>query len=129
VDRIASSDLAAALAEREDRPWPEWRRGKPITPRQIARLLEPFGIKPAARRDGGTVFKGYTKAQFVDVFTRYLGDDQLHGYKPQKSWGKQPSRSVTPPSDVTDQTPPKPAENLDCNRVTDDPPLLWTDEM
>lgn len=74
---ITSQELADALAEREDRPWPEWgRSGKPITPRQLARLLEPFGIRPRRMRlDGhapGT--RGYQCDAFEDAFSRYLPD-------------------------------------------------------
>ena len=36
VDRIASSDLCEVLAKMEDRPWPEWKKGRPITTRQLA---------------------------------------------------------------------------------------------
>ena len=32
-DALASASICADLAEMEDRPWPEYRKGKPITPR------------------------------------------------------------------------------------------------
>ena len=44
-DRIASQVLAAELASDADSPWADWR-GKPVTPRQIATLLRPYGIRP-----------------------------------------------------------------------------------
>lgn len=55
-DALASADITAQLGRREDRPWSEWKVGKPITPRQIATLLRPFGIKPGTVRlkDGNT---------------------------------------------------------------------------
>jgi hypothetical protein len=54
-DRLRSADLAEALSALEDRPWPEWHQGKPITPRQIAKLLEPFDLTPGTiRTTGGT---------------------------------------------------------------------------
>ena len=43
---LSSKDLCDALAEREDRPWIEFKNGKPLTQRQLARLLEPFSIVP-----------------------------------------------------------------------------------
>ena len=46
AEHITTADMISALVAMEDRPWPEWRHGKPITPRQLAKLLEPFDIKP-----------------------------------------------------------------------------------
>ena len=80
--RIRSQALCDALAEREDRPWPEWPRGKPITPRQLARLLDPFGIKPGTKRGSGTTFKGYDPADFEDAFGRYLPPDPSQRHNP-----------------------------------------------
>ena len=30
----------------EDRPWPEWRKGNPISTRQLARMLKLFKVNP-----------------------------------------------------------------------------------
>ena len=46
VDRLLSKHVAEALAKMEERPWPEWKSGKPITVRQIARLLARYEIRP-----------------------------------------------------------------------------------
>ena len=46
TDRLASADIVATLGCLEARPWSEWKAGKPITVRQLARLLEPFGVTP-----------------------------------------------------------------------------------
>lgn len=72
--KIFSQELCAALHDRELRPWSEWNRGKPITPRQVARLLEPFGIRPNTIRISNDVRKGYGREQFEDAFARYLPD-------------------------------------------------------
>jgi hypothetical protein len=71
-DRLRSADLAEALSALEDRPWPEWHQGKPITPRQIAKLLEPFDLTPGTIRTTGSTAKGYKLEQFTDAFARYL---------------------------------------------------------
>jgi len=39
--RIFSQDLVDALVAMEDRPWCEWRRGRPMTQNSLARLLRP----------------------------------------------------------------------------------------
>lgn len=72
VDRVASSDVAEAFGAMEDRPWSEWRRGKPITQRQLAKLLAPLGIAPRKIRIGESTHQGYLLEQYIDSFTRYL---------------------------------------------------------
>jgi hypothetical protein len=56
----------------EDRPWPEWKNGKPLTKTQLARLLSRFGIKPKGVRIGNETPRGYERKQFDDAFSRYL---------------------------------------------------------
>jgi len=71
-DRITSTDLVEYLGKQVDKRWAEWRHGKPITPRQIARLLAPLKIRPAPIRIGVDVAKGYLREAFEDAFSRYL---------------------------------------------------------
>jgi putative DNA primase/helicase len=69
---IASATLVYELGAMEERPWSEWRQGKPITAPQLARLLKPFSIRPRNIRIGTAVGRGYHRWQFEDVFGRYL---------------------------------------------------------
>lgn len=69
-DRIGSTELCEALCALEERPWAEWRGGRPISPRGIAALLKPFGVKPAQDRIGSF----YRPHDFSDAFDRYLSD-------------------------------------------------------
>jgi putative DNA primase/helicase len=66
---LTSVYICEQLAAREDRPWPEYRHGKPISTKQLASLLRPFGIKPGTV---GGVAKGYKREWFKDVFDRYV---------------------------------------------------------
>ena len=43
------------------RPWSEWKRGKPLSPRGLSDLLKPFKVKPQDVRLGGRVLKGYKR--------------------------------------------------------------------
>jgi hypothetical protein len=45
-EKIFSNNLLAELCDLELRPWCDWYRGDPITARQVAKLLAPFGIRP-----------------------------------------------------------------------------------
>jgi putative DNA primase/helicase len=59
-----------------DMGWNTYNRGKPMTPRQLAKLLDPYGIKPkTVRQKDGTTPKGYERADFWDAFERYIKPD------------------------------------------------------
>ena len=121
VERIVSVDLVEALVAMEDRPWPEWKRGKPITTRGVARLLAVFQIRPRPlRMDGHSVAKGYLLDDFKDTFTRYIPDSSVTRLQPNETGAYSENRSVTTGGGVTDRKGPKPAENKECNRVTDE---------
>ncbi len=71
------------LARREDRPWPEYRRGSPITVRQVARLLQRFQVKPKPLWIDDKTQQGYEFGGFQDAFGRYLPGPDSQG--PQES--------------------------------------------
>lgn len=73
VDRLRSSEVAGELGGMEDRPWTDWRQGKPISAAQIARQLSPFKVRPQDFKFDGSTAKGYAKSQFEDAWLRYLG--------------------------------------------------------
>ena len=67
---IGSTDLCTALCELEESPWSEWRGGRPISTRGIAKLLKPYGIIPKRDRTHNI----YRRIDFADAFKRYLSD-------------------------------------------------------
>ncbi|HXT48473.1 MAG TPA: DUF3631 domain-containing protein, partial [Gemmatimonadaceae bacterium] len=72
-DKLPSERIVLELGKREDRPWPEFRRDKPITATQLAKLLGRFGIKPHnLRLPLGEIVKGYRYADCQPAFDRYL---------------------------------------------------------
>jgi len=70
--RMPSAEICNKLQDIEEHPWPEWRNGQPITVRQLARLLEPLGIRPKQLRMGEVNVRGYELEDFFDGFSRYL---------------------------------------------------------
>ncbi|MEZ5936392.1 MAG: DUF3631 domain-containing protein [Alphaproteobacteria bacterium] len=48
ADRLPSNDLASALMPLQDRPWSDWRKGKPLISNALSRLLKPFSIVPGS---------------------------------------------------------------------------------
>ncbi len=124
LDRIASATLVNFLEKMEHRPWPEWKNGKPITVRQLARLLRPFDIKPTTIRIGDITAKGYELEWFTDAFSRYPPSQTVTPSQPLKTSEKRENRSVTSKSDVTDEKRGKPLKTRDCYDVTDQIPPL-----
>ena len=124
--KIASKELAEILGGREDRPWSEWKNGKPITQRQIARLLEPFGVGPGTVRTSAGTPKGYRTEQFTKLFASYL-TPVLAATPPQApdANGFSDPQSATLGVSVADQNVPKaPASNV-CGGVADETPQGW----
>jgi hypothetical protein len=71
-EHILSAVIVSELIKREDRPWPEYRDQRPITPRGVASLLGRFAIKPTTIRVGCDVGKGYKLEALAPAFRRYL---------------------------------------------------------
>jgi putative DNA primase/helicase len=74
VERLSSLAMVNYLVSLEHRPWPEWKRGRPITQNQLARVLAPFGVAPTELRIDGRKERGYSLAQFLDTFEHYIPD-------------------------------------------------------
>jgi putative DNA primase/helicase len=76
--KISTVDLIQVLCGDEEKSWSTYNRGKPLTPRQLAKQLDVYGIKPkTVRQKNGKTPKGYDAAQFDDAFARYLKAEQV----------------------------------------------------
>lgn len=75
-DRLSSAEITHHLNDLEERPWGEWRNGKPLSTHQLARLLRPFEIKPRMLSMGR---RGYEAQTFADAFDRYLPPLEAQG--------------------------------------------------
>lgn len=69
---IHSCDLVDELIDLEERPWCEWKHGKPLTKNSLARLLKPYSVRSRQIRIGTINKFGYRKEDFQDAFNRYL---------------------------------------------------------
>lgn len=72
---ILSGFLAESLRTMDDRPWPEYTRGGPISTHAIARLLRAYNISPRLSRTIGADGKrqrGYYLDDCREAFRRYL---------------------------------------------------------
>jgi putative DNA primase/helicase len=70
---ISTADLLGFLHILDDRTWDEWSKGKPLSASDLARLLEPFGIRSHNHRTGSTsVAKGYNLQDFKKSWELHL---------------------------------------------------------
>ncbi len=121
---LATKALIDELAEGEEAPWATWHKGQRISPRALAGLLEPFGIRSTTVRIGEGVAKGYRREDFEDAWTRYLPahppDLSVTALQPASGQGKAADsiRNTTP--HVTDaREAANPHEQSDVTDVTD----------
>ncbi len=79
-----SAELVEHLVAMDDRPWPEYRHGRPVSASTVARMLRPFGVKSLNIRAGMSVVKGYQRDDVKAAFDRYAAPpafQPLHRYK------------------------------------------------
>ena len=70
---LSTTDLLSFLHTTDNRPWDTWTKDKPMQPKALARLLEPFGIAPRNHRTGPkTVPKGYHREDLEPAWAKHL---------------------------------------------------------
>lgn len=74
--RISTKELLDKLISDEELAWRTWNRGNPFTPKQLAKRLRDFDIKPRKFKYLGSEFRGYEVPDFKDAFERYLSNDK-----------------------------------------------------
>lgn len=71
--KIPTVDLIEALVADPEKGWATYNRGKPVSPRQLAKQLATYDIhSKTVRMANGSTPKGYDADQFADAFARYL---------------------------------------------------------
>ena len=71
-DILPSADLLARLTTMEERRWPEWSHGKPMSARGLASLLGRYKVKPKKYRTGIDTIRGYSRPEIEAVAKRYV---------------------------------------------------------
>lgn len=125
-NKMSTAELISLLCADDERSWGTWNRGKPLTPRQLSKKLQDYGItSKTIRINSYETAKGFEREQFDDAFARYLlgvprdlpsqGNNSLEanndGLFPVTD---EKSVTVTEIAEVTRQ----PAPMLDCDSVT-----------
>ena len=74
-DALPTIQILENLHAIEGRPWSEWRRGKPLSPRGLSDLLKPFKVQPKTfRQPSGGTPKGYRRQDLEPIWSAYLLD-------------------------------------------------------
>lgn len=137
ADRMSSAGILGELVAMEDRPWPEYQRGQPMTARQLAKVLEPFGITPKTiRLPNDTTPKGYLRVDLADAWERYLGSDSpptpestATAPHPFPDKDLEPSASATHAQGVADGNDPNPLPDKGCGGVADENGGVGTEDI
>ena len=124
--------ILPALIAMEGRPWSEWSRGRPLSPRGLANLLKGFGIAPGTiRLNHKLTAKGYKRASFEPIWKRYgilspedPRNPSVTASQPKLSAGFSDCTSVTSSDGVTDGKRPNPKVSAACDVVTDGNPTV-----
>jgi hypothetical protein len=69
-------DILTYLNGLDEAPWGDLR-GKPLDPRELAKLLKTYDVRPADVKIGGLVRKGYRRSDPHDPWKRYLPDPEM----------------------------------------------------
>jgi putative DNA primase/helicase len=114
TDCLLSREIINKLVVDPEQPWGEYKRGKPITPKQLAGLLGQFQII------SGTVHppdiasgKGYRRQQFEEAFGRYLAPSE------EKAGSETSIRPSATAAAITDENRSVRATNPDGSKNDD----------
>jgi hypothetical protein len=93
-DRLESREIVRSLVAMEDGPWADYRRGRPLTERGLAKILGLFRIKSqkwAVTEAGRRKWRrGYFLSDLEDTFARYVP-------APTAGPAAEPTASTEPP--------------------------------
>lgn len=122
--RLSSEDVVEALSAMEDRPWPEYKGGRPLSKRQLANLLKGFGVEPRViRMESGSTPRGYVRDDFNDAFARYLPSQSATTQQTNSDRASSDFRSVTGEGRVADRNSTKANTDRACCAVALREPL------
>jgi len=105
AQELTTQSLLEVLSSLEEGGWDTYNRGKPLSARQFAGRLRPYGITSSKLRVPGATpgTRGYRRADFEDAWSRYLSPN-ANATAPQTSQDKGSGHfpSATPADPVAD---------------------------
>jgi hypothetical protein len=121
-DDLGDSAATSALLDRfnglDERSWGSWNDGNGMRPRDLARLLRPFEIRPkTVRISEDKTAKGYKQEDCEDAFARYLAPQSVTSVTTAQPSQKQ--RASIRNNDCSCDGLETPANPHGCGDVTD----------
>jgi hypothetical protein len=79
ADALSTTTILDGLHKLDDAPWGDWY-GRPLSTRELAKLLRPYEVRPKTIREHhtGDNRKGYTRADLHEHWARYLPSPPSH---------------------------------------------------
>jgi hypothetical protein len=116
AEALYSTTILERLHKLDEAPWADWY-GHLLRPRELAKLLRPYDLRPRTVREGGTgrPLKGYARADLHDAWRRYL-PPPAHPAHPAHD-GE--SAAQRPPRDVSGPEPPPDTSGTSRGHVSD----------
>ena len=123
--------MVAYLVSLDDRSWPEFRAGKPISKAQLARTVKKFGVSSNnVRLDDGRTPKGYHRKQFDDAFARYLPSQNATTPQPAENLGSQADFKAPQANRCgVSESAGNPSKSAACGVVAFSEPLFWANDV
>jgi hypothetical protein len=120
---LSPTDLIAELMLLEDRPWSDWKNGRPLTSHALARMLKGFKLKATVRKLYGRAARVYTWAEVHAAAIPYLAEERNPANYQQKQTVTQ-SQSVTEGTKGYTSKTVNPLKENEGYAVTVSPPVL-----
>ncbi len=121
VARITTAALLDGLNGLEESPWADWF-GKPLTPRGLSKLLEPYGMSSKDVKVDKKSRKGFQHKDFESAWARYLTSKTRLRDNPHSNAENSEFESATNPPEVADRNRLNPAPGAEGRGVADSDP-------
>lgn len=115
---MSTKSILYELHAIEEAPWGDLK-GKPLDERGLSYRLRQYSIRPKTVRTAGNTFKGYTRVDLLDLWTRYLPSPAIsvtsvtsvtpapregNAARQSSEWSEKELHEINVVSDVTDVT-------------------------
>jgi hypothetical protein len=114
AEALYSTTVLERLHKLDEAPWADWY-GHPLSARDLAKLLRPFGVRARnVREPGGEPRKGYARADLHEPWARYVPLPPLHPSQLGEPAGQPQQTHVADPRapSATSATPPGPVADV-----------------
>ena len=132
-EALPTKQILEELIAMEGRPWSEYKRGKPLSPRGLSGLLNPFKVRPGTIRTDEGTSRGYKRKDLERVWKSYPSNGGVvsnTATQINKNSNLGAFLSDTEDCVASDTIAPNSIKNNDCVVVSDTiPPLKGKEDQ